>query len=222
MLKEQKEVNLLKNSLKEKEKFLLKRVVINKNCFKEIEINLKKTQELEEKFKTYNMLSEVAKGSRKRVSFEKYVLTSYLNEVLVFANNWLKKATSNRYIFYGLNFDDCLNFNIFDAYSGRVRHVSTLSGGETFAASLALCLGLCSRVSSISGAVELDIMLIDEGFGSLDSKYLDDVVSCLLMLNKEGRQIGLISHIYELKNKIKSQILVEKNAKGGSKIVVKS
>lgn len=222
LLKEQKEVNLLKNSLKEKEKFLLKRVVINKNCFKEIEINLKKTQELEEKFKTYNMLSEVAKGSRKRVSFEKYVLTSYLNEVLVFANNWLKKATSNRYIFYGLNFDDCLNFNIFDAYSGRVRHVSTLSGGETFAASLALCLGLCSRVSSISGAVELDIMLIDEGFGSLDSKYLDDVVSCLLMLNKEGRQIGLISHIYELKNKIKSQILVEKNAKGGSKIVVKS
>ena len=74
---------------------------------------------------------------------------------------------------YFLNVEDCLNFNVFDAYSGKIRHVSTLSGGETFAASLALCLGLCGLVSNMFGGIEFNTMLIDEGFGSLDENYLN-------------------------------------------------
>ena len=220
-LKEKKEKIIFNlNELKTKEKILIEDIAVKKSCLKDIKFNLEHIEKLEEDYKVAKILSEVAKGSKKRVSFEKYVLTACLNEVLVFANEWFKKATANRYSFYNLNFQDCLNFNVFDSYSGKIRHVSTLSGGEIFAASLALCLGLCGRVCSLNGGVQLDIMLIDEGFGTLDSSYLDSVVSCLINLKKAGRQIGIISHIPELKNKIKSQIRIKKNKEGGSKILL--
>ena len=216
-----KEITLNLDELKTKEKALIEDVAVKKNCLKEIELNLEDIKKLEEDYKVAKILSEVAKGSKKRVSFEKYVLTACLNEVLVFANEWFKKATANRYFFYNLDFQDCLNFNVFDTYSGKIRHVSTLSGGETFAASLALCLGLCGRVCSLKGGIQLDTMLIDEGFGTLDSSYLDSVVSCLVNLKKAGRQIGIISHIPELKNRIKSQIIIKKSKEGGSKVLLK-
>lgn len=219
--KKKKEITLNLDELKTKEKALIEDVAVKKNCLKEIELNLEDIKKLEEDYKVAKILSEVAKGSKKRVSFEKYVLTACLNEVLVFANEWFKKATANRYFFYNLDFQDCLNFNVFDTYSGKIRHVSTLSGGETFAASLALCLGLCGRVCSLKGGIQLDTMLIDEGFGTLDSSYLDSVVSCLVNLKKAGRQIGIISHIPELKNRIKSQIIIKKSKEGGSKVLLK-
>ena len=143
------------NSLQEREKILIKRVAINTNCIFEIERNLKTIEKLEEKFKVAKILSDVAKGNKKRIGFEKYVLTSCLNEVLMFSNDWFKKLTANRFCFACLKSSDVLNFNVFDAYSGKIRHVSTLSGGETFAASLALCLGQCLRVSTLCGGIEL-------------------------------------------------------------------
>ncbi len=222
-LEEKKEeITLNLGELKTKEKSLIEEIAVKKSCLKEIKFNLEYIEKLEEDYKIAKILSEVAKGSKKRVSFEKYVLTACLNEVLVFANEWFKKATANRYFFYNLDFQDCLNFNVFDTYSGKIRHVSTLSGGETFAASLALCLGLCGRVCSLKGGVQLDTMLIDEGFGTLDSSYLDSVVGCLINLKKAGRQIGIISHIPELKNKIRSQIIIKKSKEGGSKVLLKS
>ena len=221
-LEEKKEeIALNLDELKTKEKALIEEIAVKKSCLKEIKFNLEDIEKLEEDYKIAKILSEVAKGSKKRVSFEKYVLTACLNEVLVFANEWFKKATANRYFFYNLDFQDCLNFNVFDTYSGKIRHVSTLSGGETFAASLALCLGLCGRVCSLKGGVQLDTMLIDEGFGTLDSSYLDSVVSCLINLKKAGRQIGVISHIPELKNRIRSQIIIKKSKEGGSKVLLK-
>ena len=216
-----KEIFSILSDMKNKEKNLIKIIAINTNCLEEVRENQDYVEQLEENFKTAKILSEVARGSKKRIGFEKYVLTACLNEVLVFANLWLKKATSNRYCFYNLDEKDCLKFNVFDSYSGKIRHVSTLSGGETFAASLALSLGLCERFSNIAGGVELNTMLIDEGFGTLDSTYLDSVVSCLLNLKKAGRQIGVISHVEELKSRIKSQIVVLQNKEGGSKIKLK-
>ncbi len=220
-IKEQKEsLEFELGELKNREKVLIKRVAINTNCIFEIEQNLKTIKNLEEKFKVAKILSDVAKGSKKRIGFEKYVLTSCLNEVLMFANDWLKKLTANRFCFAALKPADSLNFNVFDAYSGKIRHVSTLSGGETFAASLALCLGLCLQVSSLYGGVELNTMLIDEGFGTLDKNYLESVIFCLNSLKKFGRNIGIISHLKELKSKIKTQVVVEKNSSVGSKIRV--
>lgn len=221
ILKKQKQLNLKIDELKKEEKALIKRVAVNASCLKEITLNLSAIKKLEDEFKIAKILSDVAKGNKKRVSFEKFVLTSCLNEVLVYSNDWLKKATANRYSFSVLKSQDCLNFNVFDSYSGKIRHVSTLSGGETFAASLALCLGLCSRISSMFGGVEFNTMLIDEGFATLDSSYLDSVIFCLNNLLKAGRQIGLISHLEDLKSRIKSKIVVKKNLKGGSRISLK-
>ena len=87
---------------------------------------------------------------------------------------------------------------------------------------LALCLGQCLRVSTLCGGIELNTMLIDEGFGTLDKSYLEGVVFCLNSLKKFGRTIGIISHLKELKEKIKTQIVVEKNVNDGSRIIIKS
>ena len=212
-----------RQEFKKQEEELRKRLIINKNCLDELTQNYKNVEKLEEEYKVAKTMSEVAKGNRKRMGFEKYVLAACVNEVLVFANMWLSKITTGRYKFSKIKEIDSqdISLNIFDAYSGKIRHVSTLSGGETFAASLSLSLGLYDVVSNRSGGVELGTMLIDEGFGTLDSEYLNSIVQCLTTLHKSGRIIGLISHIPELKGRIKSQIQVKQNKRySGSQIDV--
>lgn len=212
-----------RQELKKQEENLRKQLIINKNCFDELTNNYKNVEELEEEYKVAKTMSEVAKGNRKRMGFEKYVLATCVNEVLTFANMWLSKITTGRYKFSRIEeiASQDISLNIFDAYSGKVRHVSTLSGGETFAASLSLSLGLYDVVSNRSGGVELGTMLIDEGFGTLDSEYLNSIIQCLTTLHKSGRIIGLISHIPELKGRIKSQIQIKQNKMySGSKIDV--
>lgn len=221
ILKQKNETN--REKFKRQEEDLRKRLIINKNCLDELMNNYKNVQILEEQYKVAKTMSEVAKGNRKRMGFEKYVLATCVNEVLVFANMWLGKITAGRYKFSKIEEIESqdINLKIFDAYSGKIRHVSTLSGGETFAASLSLSLGLYDVVSNRSGGVELGTMLIDEGFGTLDSEYLNSVVQCLTTLHKSGRIIGLISHIPELKGRIRSQIQIKPNKIcSGSKIEV--
>lgn len=225
------ELNLLKKE-KDKEKQQIKemenecrnRVIINKNCLKELEQNLKRSIDYEKKYQVAKAMSEVAKGSRKRMGFEKYVLSACLNEVLAFANQRLSKITHYRYSFSKLdeiNTEGGFNLSVFDSYSGKIRHVSTLSGGETFVASLALSLGLSDVMSNRAGGIQLGTMFIDEGFGSLDADYLNSVMKCLTSLQKSGRIIGLISHVPELKSRITSQIQVRQaSVSGGSKIKV--
>lgn len=212
-----------RQEIKQQEEELRKRLIINKNCLDELTHNYKNVKKLEEEYKVAKTMSEVAKGNRKRMGFEKYVLAACVNEVLVFANMWLSKITAGRYKFSKIEEIDSqdISLKIFDAYSGKIRHVSTLSGGETFAASLSLSLGLYDVVSNRSGGVELGTMLIDEGFGTLDSEYLNSVIQCLTTLHKSGRIIGLISHIPELKGRIRSQIQIKQNKMySGSKIEV--
>lgn len=212
-----------RKEIKQQEEKLRKRLIINKNCLDELTCNYKNVEKLEEEYKVAKTMSEVAKGNRKRMGFEKYVLAACVNEVLVFANMWLGKITNGRYQFYKIEDIESqdISLKIFDAYSGKIRHVSTLSGGETFAASLSLSLGLYDVVSNRSGGVELGTMLIDEGFGTLDSEYLNSVIQCLTTLHKSGRIIGLISHIPELKGRIRSQIQIKQSKiYSGSKIEV--
>ena len=212
-----------RQEIKQQEEKLRKRLIINKNCLDELTYNYKNVEKLEEEYKVAKTMSEVAKGNRKRMGFEKYVLAACVNEVLVFANIWLGKITNGRYQFTKIEDIESqdISLKIFDAYSGKIRHVSTLSGGETFAASLSLSLGLYDVVSNRSGGVELGTMLIDEGFGTLDSEYLNSVIQCLTTLHKSGRIIGLISHIPELKGRIRSQIQIKQSKiHSGSKIEV--
>ena len=107
-----------------------------------------------------------------------------------------------------------LNLDVLDQYTGKTRFVETLSGGETFLASLALALGLSDTVQQQSGSIRMDAMFIDEGFGSLDSTALDNAVQVLQQLSDHQRLIGIISHVSELTERFDAQLQVQKGENG--------
>ena len=110
-----------------------------------------------------------------------------------------------------------LELDVIDHYNGSERSVKTLSGGESFKASLALALGLSDEIQSSAGGIRLDTMFVDEGFGSLDEESLEQAVNALVVLTQGNRLVGIISHVSELKNRIDKQIVVTKEKSGGSK-----
>jgi len=159
------------------------------------------------------------------MTFETYVQTAYFDEILFAANRHLHEMTSGRFQLerkteagkglkkYGLD------LNVFDAYTSQTRHVKTLSGGESFKASLALALGLSEVVQEASGGVSLETMFIDEGFGTLDPESLEQAIETLLSIQASGRMVGIISHVQELKSRVDAKIEV-KQGKTGSTIAL--
>ena len=111
-----------------------------------------------------------------------------------------------------------LELDVADHYSGTVRNVRTLSGGEGFKASLALALGLADETESVSGGVHIDAMFLDEGFGSLDSASLENAVATLATLSDGCRLVGIISHVSQLRERIDRQILVTRDRSGVSRV----
>ncbi len=168
-------------------------------------------------------LSRVARGQNEaRLSFERYVLASFFDDIIVAANWRLAKMTAGRYEMSRRlergkgNAQSGLEIDVLDQYTGRVRSVKTLSGGESFQASLALALGLADVVQAAAGGIRLDTMFIDEGFGTLDPEALDNAIRCLLDLQAAGRLVGIISHVPELKASINARLEVE-SGRFGSK-----
>lgn len=113
-----------------------------------------------------------------------------------------------------------LELDVIDHYNGSVRSVRTLSGGESFQASLALALGLSDEIQSAAGGIQLDAMFIDEGFGSLDEESLEQAMKALINLADGNRLVGIISHVAELKERIDKQIVVTKQKAEGSTVKV--
>ena len=109
-----------------------------------------------------------------------------------------------------------LELEAYDNYTGKCRHVKTLSGGESFKASLALALGLSDVVQSNAGGISLDTIFIDEGFGTLDSESLDNAITSLLELQRGGRLVGIISHVPELKERVETKLEITTTAEGSS------
>ena len=107
-----------------------------------------------------------------------------------------------------------LNLEIHDFYTGNSRPVETLSGGESFLASLALALGLAATVKNTTGGIKLDTIFIDEGFGTLDTETLDTAMKALLELGQGGKLVGIISHVEELKQQIPVKLTVTKTRHG--------
>ncbi len=193
----------------------------NHDIINKLKDSQKKYQDLNSKFATINKLFEVANGKYSdRINFERYVLASYFNDVIMNANLRLEKMTSSRYTLIRRaekekgNKSSGLALDVFDTYTGKSRHVNTLSGGESFKIALSLALGLADIISQNSGGIELNTMFIDEGFGSLDSNSLDSAIACLNDLRASGRYIGIISHVSELKEKISSKIIVVQQPTG--------
>ena len=114
-----------------------------------------------------------------------------------------------------------MDLNVFDYHTGKYRSVSTLSGGESFKAALALALGLSDVVQNYSGGVQIDAMFIDEGFGSLDDYSLEQALNILYGLTEGQRLVGIISHVNELKNRIDKQIKVTKTSSGSDVSILK-
>lgn len=193
------------------------------NTHREVKENYEQSEKILEPYKIYQELSEVANGSTDRtnkVSFERYILSIYFAEVLIAANMRFEKMTNNRYELirreerakHGAG--GGLDLNIFDRHSGNERSVKSLSGGETFQASLALALGLSDVIQNQQGGVHVDTLFIDEGFGTLDADSLEMAVETLMELQANGRMIGIISHVEDLKNRIPARIVVEKQLEG--------
>ncbi len=156
-----------------------------------------------------NLYYDLDKSVNSRgATFAQYVLSTYFERVLAKANLRLERMTDGR---YALSQPEAgkLGIDVFDAYAGGLRPLKTLSGGETFMASLALALGFSEVVQEQNGGVRLDTIFIDEGFGSLDPEYLDKAVNVLTELS-EDRNVAIISHVEELNRRIPQKILVEK------------
>ncbi|MCS4485369.1 exonuclease subunit SbcC [Staphylococcus americanisciuri] len=152
-------------------------------------------------------LSEILTGNNhKKLSLENYVLTYYLDQILIQANKRLLNMTGNRYQLVrgekrGNGYSG-LEIAVFDYYANQSRAITSLSGGETFQASLALALGLSEIVQNEQGGISLDAMFVDEGFGTLDQETLETALDTLIQLQSSGRLVGIISHVTELKERI--------------------
>lgn len=200
----------------------------NSKIIKQMQQIMKLYKQQEAEYIELASLSAVANGdsSQSKMGLERYVLASFLEEVLVIANERLQKLTSNRYLF-DLNREEGsykkntgLEINVYDDHAGGIRSVGTLSGGESFIAALSLALSLSEVVQQYSGGTRIDAVFIDEGFGSLDEDALEQAIDALMQIDGEGRLFGIISHVKELKDRIPDKVIVSSSGTGISSLSV--
>lgn len=183
----------------------------------------KQLSDLMERYSTLKELDDAANGNnKKRLVFEQYVLASYFEDILRAANIRLHLMSGGRYELKRMQqvsdgrSKDNLEIEVMDYYTGKYRSVKTLSGGESFKASLALALGMSDVVQARSGKIRVETLFIDEGFGSLDGESLEQACLTLQTLVEKNRLIGIISHVPELAEKIENQIRICKTNAGSS------
>ena len=187
----------------------------------------KTLKELEARHAVVGRIAEAAEGRNPRgVPFHRFVLASLLDDVLREASQRLRLMSNTRYtlvrgsVQHDRRTTTGLDLEVFDAYTGGTRSVVTLSGGETFLASLALALGLADVVQAYAGGIRLDAVFVDEGFGSLDPESLDLALRALVDLQKGGRLVGVISHVPEMKERIPARLEVSSSRRGSSARIV--
>ncbi len=177
--------------------------------------------ELDRTYRVVGGLYDVIRGQETGINLERFVLGALLDDVTRKANIRLSVMSGGRYQLQralGERADARkkagLDLEVMDSYTGKARPASTLSGGETFLASLSLALGLADVVQEYAGGVRLDSMFIDEGFGSLDQETLDLALKTLAGLQGQNRLIGIISHVSELEERITTRLRVDRTKKG--------
>ena len=174
---------------------------------------------VEQEYMWVKSLSDTANGNlggKRKIELETYVQMAYLDRILRRANLRLMTMSGGQYELKrqedGENKKEKagLELNVIDHYNGSERSVKTLSGGESFQASLSLALGLSDEIQSYAGGIRLDSMFVDEGFGSLDEEALDQAMKALGELSEGNRMVGIISHVAELKERIDKKIIITK------------
>lgn len=185
---------------------------------------------LEERYGWLGILSDTVNGNlknREKIMLETYIQITYFDRIIRRANLRFMIMSGGQYEFKRLagaadnKSQSGLGLNVVDHYNGTERSVRTLSGGESFIASLSLALGLSEEIQSSAGGIQIETMFVDEGFGSLDQDALQQAYTALIKMTDGSRLVGIISHVPELKEKIEKQILVVKEKTGGSRAEVR-
>ena len=201
----------------------------NQTALKEIEKSEQDMVALESKLTWVKALSDTANGTvygKDKIMLETYIQMTYFDRIIARANTRFMVMSGGQYeLKRRKEADDKrsqtgLELDVIDHYNGTERSVKTLSGGESFKASLSLALGLSDEIQSSAGGIRLDTMFVDEGFGSLDEESLNQAIRALLTLTEGNRLVGIISHVAELKERIERQIVVTKEKSGGSAVKI--
>ncbi len=200
------------------------RLQANKTTLENLKAQSGNLDELEKRFVWVKGLSATANGAipgKEKIMLETYIQMTYFDRIIARANTRLLVMSGNQYELkrhkpQGRQAQSGLDLDVVDHYNGTERSVKSLSGGESFMASLSLALGLSDEIQSSAGGVRLDTMFVDEGFGSLDEESLDQAMNALASLAEGNRLVGIISHVSNLKERIDKQIVVKKTPSGGS------
>lgn len=202
------------------------RLAVNRPILENLQPQISKMEETEKRLQCVQALSDTANGrlsGKEKIMLETYIQMTFFDRIIRRANVRLMVMSGGQYeLKRRVNAENNrsqagLELDVIDHYNGSERSVKTLSGGESFKASLALALGLSDEIQSSAGGIRLDTMFVDEGFGSLDEESLEQAVNALVGLTQGNRLVGIISHVSELKNRIDKQIVVTKEKSGGSK-----
>ena len=202
------------------------RLAVNGPILENLRPQISKMEETEKRLQCVQALSDTANGrlsGKEKIMLETYIQMTFFDRIIRRANVRLMVMSGGQYeLKRRVNAENNrsqagLELDVIDHYNGSERSVKTLSGGESFKASLALALGLSDEIQSSAGGIRLDTMFVDEGFGSLDEESLEQAVNALVGLTQGNRLVGIISHVSELKNRIDRQIVVTKEKSGGSK-----
>ncbi len=220
---------LEKSALSKSQKDIGIRIAVNTECINNIKKKSDELIEIEKKKISLNALNNTANGNisgKERIMLETYIQMTYFDRIITRANSRLMKMSGGQYELKRSESADSnrsqsgLDLSVIDHYNGSERSVKTLSGGESFKASLSLALGLSDEIQSSAGGIRLDTMFVDEGFGSLDPESLSQAFGALADLSSGNRLVGIISHVAELKEKVDKQIIITKEKTGGSKIEI--
>ena len=214
-----------KTELDEKAKVLYSRIDNNKLLYDNICEKSDTLNEYDKKFVWLKSLSETANGDisgKEKITLETFVQMTYFDSIIRKANIRLLTMSDGQYELVRrsdaetLKKNEGLALDVIDHFNASSRSVSTLSGGESFMASLCLALGLSDEIQSSNGGIKLDTMFVDEGFGSLDGEALDRALSALTSLSQGNRLVGIISHVDALSDRIDNKIVITKDRISGS------
>ena len=202
------------------------RLSTNVSMRKRIQEKSEEVSKIEKQWTMVKALSNTANGNisgKAKIMLETYIQMNYFDRIIARANTRLMIMSDGQYeLKRRIESDNKrsqsgLDLDVIDHHNGSERSVKTLSGGESFKASLALALGLSDEIQSSAGGIRLDTMFVDEGFGSLDEESLQQAIRALTGLTEGNRLVAIISHVGELKDRIENQIIVKKDRLGGSK-----
>ena len=214
----------------ELQKILHSRISANSRILNSLDQTLKESSKLEALWRWGTALSETANGTlsgKTKIMLETYVQMTYFDRIIARANTRFMIMSNGQYELKRREEEKSrqgqtgLDLDVVDHYNGTLRDVKTLSGGESFKASLSLALGLSEEIQAAAGGIRLDSMFVDEGFGSLDEDSLQQAIRALSDLTEGNRLVGIISHVAELKERIGKQIVVTKERSGGSRIEIR-